>query len=180
MVKFGRVEEQKSGVQAVRYQTRTVQIHNVAFLSNTLNIYQLITEYLYMRKAAGITCTRFFLGVRSGKKVDGREFWRNQPLGRNTCMTVVKSVCTKLGIRGDGEADFMTTHGLRATMTSLLISASHSDAAFVFRTGHRDRNSLQNCHNLCVIDGETQWAAVFRGSGALQGEFLDQVLCQAD
>ena len=109
-----------------------------------------------MRKAAGITCTRFFLGVRSGKKVDCREFWRNQPLGRNTCMTIVKSVNTKLNIRRHGEADFMTTHGLRATMISLVISANHSDAAFAFRKGYRDRNSLQNYHNSRRIDGEAQ------------------------
>ena len=95
-------------------------------------------------------------------------------------MTVVKSVCTKLGIRGEGEADFMTTHGLRATMISLLISASQTDAAAVLRTGHRDRNSLQSYHNLRGIDGETQSAAVFRGSGVVKGEFLDQVQRQVD
>ena len=74
---LGESKNRRGGVQAVRYQTTTVPIHNVSFFDNTLNIYQLTTEYLNMRKAAGITCTRFFLGVRSGKKVDGREFWRN-------------------------------------------------------------------------------------------------------
>ena len=94
-------------------------------------------------------------------------------------MTAVKSVCTKLGIRGDGEAVFITTHGLRATMISLLISAGNSDAAVDLRTGHRDHNSLQSYHYLRGINGETQLTAFFRGSGAVQGELLDQVLYQA-
>ena len=71
---LGESKNRRGGVEAVRYQTCTVPIHNVTFFDNTLNIYKLITEYLNMRKGAGITCTRFFLDVRSGKKVHGREF----------------------------------------------------------------------------------------------------------
>ena len=62
---LGESKNRRGSVQAVRYQTRTVPIHNVSFFYNTLNIYQLITEYLNVGKASGITCARFFLGIRS-------------------------------------------------------------------------------------------------------------------
>ena len=86
----GESKNRRGGVQAVRYQTHLVPIHNVSFFVNTLSIHQLIDEYLNVRKAAGITCASFFPGVRSGKKVDGHEIWRNKPLGRSTCIIVVK------------------------------------------------------------------------------------------
>lgn len=43
---------------------------------------------------------------------DERDFFRNQSLGKNTCMNIVKSVCSKLGIRSKVEYSYMTTHGL--------------------------------------------------------------------
>ena len=79
-------------------------------------------------------------------------------------MTAKKLFCMKLGIPGGGEADFMTTYDLRATIISLLIFAVHLDAAIVLRTGHRDRNSLQSYHNLHVIDLEKHLGALFGGS----------------
>ena len=87
---LGESNNRRGGVQAVRYQTHLVPIHNVSFFVDTLNINQLIDEYLNARKDAGITCASFFPDVRSGKKVDGHEFWRNQPLGHSTCMIVAK------------------------------------------------------------------------------------------
>ena len=77
------------------------------------------------------------------------------------CMSIVRDVCTKLNIRGNGEASYMTTHGLRATMISMLISAGYSDAAVVLRSGHRDSTSLQSYHNLRGVNGERQLGAVF-------------------
>ena len=51
-------------------------------------------------------------------------------------MTFGNSVCTKLGIRGDGEADFMATHGISTTIILLIISAGLPDAVPVLRTDH--------------------------------------------
>ena len=76
------------------------------------------------------------------------EFFRDHPLGGDTCSSIVKKVCSKSGIRGCGESSTMTAHGLRASMISILISAGYSDAAVVLRTGHRDTTSLQSFHNL--------------------------------
>lgn len=67
----------------------------------------------------------------------------------------------KLGIRGNGKADHMTAHGLRAPMISMLISAGYSDAAVALRSGHRDNTSLQSYQNLRGLNGEAQPRAVF-------------------
>lgn len=57
----------------------------------------------------------------------------------------------------------MTTHGLRATMILLLITAGYSDAAIVLRSGHRGNNSSQSYHNLRGENGRAQLIAVFNG-----------------
>ena len=112
----------EGGVNAVRYRTRFVPIHDLSFFKGTLNVYCLIKQYFIARDRARITCSRFFLGVTSGKKEDAINFFKNQPVGRNACSTIVNTVCNALEIRGNGQGPYMTTHGLRATMISLLIS----------------------------------------------------------
>ena len=62
--------------------------------------------------------------------------------------STVKHVCTALNIYGDGACQYMATHGLRATMISLLIAAGHSDASVLLRSGHRDASSLNLYRNL--------------------------------
>lgn len=42
----------------------------------------------------------------------------------------------------------VTTHGLRATMVTMLIDAGYSDSTIALRTGHRDLRSLASCQNL--------------------------------
>lgn len=158
----GESKNAKGGVKAVRYRKRAVPIHDASFFGGTLNIYTLMCEYFSARAAAGITNPRFFLGVKPGKKVTVSDFYRNQPLGRNTCSYVVKEVCAKLGIRGNGEADGMVAHGLRATMISLLIYAGYSDASVVSLTGHRNTTSLQSYYNLRGEQGAQQLEAIFR------------------
>ena len=121
----------------------------------------LLKKYFRAPEEGGITCQHFFLGVKSGRKADVCEFFRDQPLGRNTCSSIVKKVCSKLGIRGCGESSTMAAHGSRATMISMLISAGYSDAAVVLRTGHRDTTSLQSYQNLRGRHGREQLEAVF-------------------
>ncbi len=57
----------------------------------------------------------------------------------------------------------MTTHGLKATMISLLISSGYSDATVVLQSGHRDNSCLQSYHNLGGQNGRDQFAVVFGG-----------------
>ena len=59
-----------------------------------------------------------------------------------------------------GVSNQVTTHGIRAMMISMLVSAGFSDAAVVLRTRLRDTTSLQSYHNLMVRNGEEQLKAV--------------------
>lgn len=160
---LGESKNKKGGVQAVRYRSNCVPVRNISFFGGTLNVYRLIMRYIVARRIAKITVPRFFVGAKGGARGDLSEFFHNQPLGKNTCSGTVRSICTKLGILGSGEAAYMTTHGLRATMISLLISAGYSDCAVALRSGHRDLASLQSYHNLRGKNGENQLAAVFGG-----------------
>lgn len=44
---------------------------------------------------------------------------------------------------GSGSKTWVTTHGLRDTMASLLFAAGNADSSVSLRTGHRDPRSLQ-------------------------------------
>lgn len=57
-------------------------------------------------------------------------------------------VCGTLGILGDGAGEAVTTHGLRATMISLLIDAGYADSMIALRSGHRCLDNLKRYHNL--------------------------------
>ena len=107
--------------------------------------------------------------MKVGRKGDTSTFFKPQVIGRNKMSSIVKEVCQCLGIRGDGVAKHMTTHGLRASMISLLISSGSSDAPVVLRTRHRDSRSLQSYHNLKGSSGLKQLAAVF-GSSDHEGD----------
>ena len=72
----------------------------------------------------------------------------------------MKEICTSLKIYGEGASKYMTTHGLRATLISLLIASGHSDASVVLRSGHRDSMSLQSYHNLRGRNGRNQMIAI--------------------
>lgn len=91
---------------------------------------------------------------------------KSQPIGKNTLSGIVKTVYTALGIRGEGASDYVTTHGLRATMISLIISSGHSNASVELRSGHRNNNSLQSCHNLMGSSGGKQLSVVFGGDAS--------------
>lgn len=56
--------------------------------------------------------------------------------------SIMKKVCFSLGIRLDGYARNMATHGLQASIISYPVSHGYSDAAVRLRTGHRDPSNL--------------------------------------
>lgn len=58
------------------------------------------------------------------------------------------SMCSRLGILGDGPSENVTTHGLRATMISLLVAAHYDDLTIALRCGHRNLDCLKRYHNL--------------------------------
>ena len=92
--------------------------------------------------------------------------------------STVKHVCTALNIYGDGACQYMATHGLRATMISLLIAAGHSGASVHLRSGHRDANSLKSYHNLRGSNGMNQLGPIF--NGAIGNDSLHQNVAPED
>ena len=99
-------------------------------------------------------------------------------MGKNLISSIVKNVCTALNIYGDGACQYMTTHGLRAKMLYLLIAPGHSEASVLFRSGHRDANSLKSYHNLRGSNGMNQLGAIF--NGAIANNSLHQNFAPAD
>ena len=71
-----------------------------------------------------------------------------QNLGKGSFAKRVKSVCSKLGIRGYGAREILTTHGTRSTVVVLLIESGYDNSTIMFRTGHRSLPSLRNYHDL--------------------------------
>lgn len=166
----GESKNRRSGVRALKHRQYGTPIHVLDLLDGTLNVYNLIETYIEARRAAGIDHSRFFLGSKAGKKLDVSTFFRSQPIGKYTMTSIVKTVCQRLGIRGQGCAKHMTTHGLRSTMISMLISSGYSDAAVCLRSGHRDPSSLLNYHNLRGQQGEEQLGAVFAKLESKRGD----------
>ena len=99
-------------------------------------------------------------------------------MGKNLMSSIVKHVCNALNIYGDGASQYMTTHGLRATMISLLIAAGHSDASVLLCSGHRDANSLKSYHNLRGRNGMNQLGDIF--NSAIENNGLQQTVAPAD
>ena len=56
----------------------------------------------------------------------------------------------------------MSTHGLRASMISLLIASGAIDAAVVLHTGHANMNSLKSYHNLMNANRRKQMDLIFK------------------
>ena len=80
-------------------------------------------------------------------------FLKKTPIGKNSFSVIVKDMCKSSNISGSGVLSFMTMHGLRATMTSLLIEAGHGDSSIVLRTGNSSVDTLKRYHNLHGAEG---------------------------
>lgn len=63
-------------------------------------------------------------------------------------MSIVCWACEKEGVEGEGQKSWVTTHGLRRTLATLLFQNGHSDSSVALRTGHRDPKSLKSYQNL--------------------------------
>lgn len=136
---------------AVSDRAPAFPILDETLLDGQVNLYSTISEYILFRRNKEGTSDRFFLGVKKEGRVsrdDPNLFLHKQNLGRNTFFGNVKRVCNDLGIRADSAGNSVTTHGLRATMVSLLINAGYYDSTIILRTGHRNIASLRNYHNL--------------------------------
>lgn len=72
-------------------------------------------------------------------------------------------MCREVGISGTGVKEGMSTHGIRGTVTTLLVEAGHLDSAILLRTGHRNRQSLKHYQNLQGLEGMRQQNDILGG-----------------
>lgn len=86
----------------------------------------------------------------------------------------MKEMCGGAGIRGSGFQKYVTTHTLRAIVTSLIIEAGHGDASVVFCTGHSDTNTLSRCHILQGTEGWKQQANICNDSHNFEQPHSDE------
>ena len=131
-------------------------------LGGILNVFEDIDDYMSVRVNMSVGSDRFFLGYKASG-VTMSNFFKNQHLVRNTFSKLVRDVCASNGISGTGSKKGMTTHGLRGTVTTLLVEAGHSDSAIAMRTGHRDPKSLKKYQNIQGWEGKRQQSDILDG-----------------
>ena len=160
-------------------RARVFPIPDEILLGGRINFYGVIKEYLGIRMKIDSATNRFFMGLKTtGRGLtssDPKQYFTKQPLGMNSFNNIVKNLCLRLGVRGDGAFSTVTTHGLRATMVTLLIDAGYDDAIITLRTGHRDVKSLRNYHNLRGNIGLNQLKCMFGDSrDHVENNFIEE------
>ena len=158
------------GLKFAAYRPRRIPKLIVPLLNGTQNVFSLIHEYFEARKRQNLAHDPLFLSFNRGNKNDIARYFKAQPISINKMFAIVKEVCSALGIRAKSVSKHFTTHSLRATMLSKLISAWFSDAAVVLRAGHRDTTILQSSHILIGCKGEAQLTAVLADCNECQLE----------
>ena len=76
---------------------------------------------------------------RCGPHTNGQDrvkYFKKQNLGRHSFSKIAKIVYSRLDLRGDGAYNVVATHGLRATMVTILIEAVYDDVTITQGTGH--------------------------------------------
>lgn len=90
-------------------------------------------------------------------------------MGRNMFMSLVRTACSNEGICGEGSNFWVTTHGLRGTLATILFENGHSDSSVAMRTGHRDPKSLKSYQHLRGSTGLQQQRALAPSSTSCVG-----------
>ena len=89
-----------------------------------------------------------FLSTKRGALNDHLSFFKSQLVSKNFMLGIVNHVCTALNIYGDSASKYKATHGIRATMMSLLIAPCDSDESILVRSGHQEADGLKSYHNI--------------------------------
>lgn len=137
------------------------------YANGNINFFKILDEYIALRDSVAGDLDRFFLAVQL-TAVDKGKFFKRQPLGKNSFLSAVKSCCNEEGIQGSGTKSWMTTHGLRGTLATILFEAGHSDSSVSLRTGHRDPTSLKSYQHLRGGLGLRQQRDLLPDNGCLQ------------
>lgn len=108
-------------------------------------------------------CKRLFSHLNSGRKKH-EECFRRQNLGTGLVDRAVKTMCNEAGVKGSGMNDVMTNHGLRSSMTALIIAAGHTDSRIILKMRHYYTKTLGRYHIRHWMQGRRQEKRLFQSS----------------
>lgn len=158
----GGSKTKKGGIKFISRAPVQVPLFDVDLLDGRLNFFKMFEHLLSIRPDCA--SDRMFLQVNRGR-TKPEEFFKRQNLGRGFFERSVKTICNEAGVQGSGLNDYMTNHGLRSSMTSLLIDAGHTDSSIILRTGHSSATTLARYHNLRGSEGLRQQHSLFQDTG---------------
>lgn len=90
-----------------------------SYADGSINVVSILDEYIHLRDRIANKCNKFFFAVdlRATIKI---KFLKCQFLGKNSFLSLVKSCCVAKFIKGSGTKSWVTTHGLRGTLDTIL------------------------------------------------------------
>jgi len=161
--KTGASKVAKGGWKDTKYKPVQIDMVDFPVLDGTLNVFEEVDQYMQIRSEMPKQNPRFFLqpSRKDPSTLKPAQFFNNQPIGVNSFQSLVKNMCIAEKIRGNGVHEYVTNHGLRGTMTSLLLDAGFSDTAVSLRTGHRNNDSLKSYKNNQGSSSFSQQKAIF-------------------
>lgn len=143
-------------LNAVRRRLTQVEIRNRPVLDGLINVYDVITEYLEIRRTFGGFSERFFIQVNHTGDQPAR-FFKRQHLGRNAFSKIISTMCARAGVSKTGVMEMMAWSGVRGTLAPYLLGAGHTDKNSAIRSTlpaielHKDHQDLNG-----VEEGLTQ------------------------
>lgn len=85
-------------------------------------------------------------------------------MGKTRLRELVTEACSENSIKGLGPNDHMVLHGVRGSVSTMLITSVIPDSAITMRTGHLQLDSLRSYQNIRGKEGDVQQHAIFGGS----------------
>lgn len=171
----GSSKTHRGGWKSVGEKLLEVVVYNETY-HGSINFFELLDFYLKLWEELDPATDRFFLTVNL-LATNPRDFFKRTPVGRNKFMKIVKDVCAREGIQGSGSRNWVTTHGLRGTLATILFGAGHADSSVALRTGHRDPTSLKSYQHLRGQEGLQQQRDLLNVPGSFTSERVVPLPC---
>ena len=139
----GAAEGSYGGKRAIKAVPLVVPIHDVAVLTGSLDVFEILESYMQVRQSPNISTNRSLLDARAERTgTDLSTFFTNQSLARNTFGKILSDTRKALNILGDGPNQKLKMRVLRASIITILKEAGFSDSSFALCISHRDLNDV--------------------------------------
>lgn len=129
-MRTGARKRSQCGIKDINKNFVQTPAFNVDLLDARVNLYAFLHKYIVMRNSKSQFLNRFFLQFKHNATKSEVPL-RRQHLGNNSFTRLIKEMCTTTNVRGNGVHDYMTAHGLLATIKSLLIGACHNEISII-------------------------------------------------